>query len=546
MSEPPILREETFDLVIAGTGAAGMAAALRAKLNGAEVALLEKAETVGGTTAISGGVVWVPGNAHAKAAGVEEDLDALLGYMQRASQGRGDEALHRVYASELPRVIQFVEDALGFAFEPLLDYPDYQPELPGGRAGGRSLDNPLYDTTRLGEDRPLLRRNLVNGGAPITIGEAMRWRVFSNPFGLPYKEVAARAKAGIVHGGAALVGRFLEALLAQGLRPRTRHAAERLVVEDGRVVGLVASTPEGRVLFRATKGVVLACGGFEWNASLRARFLPIELTHPLSPPHNTGDALRMAQSVRADLTCMNEAWWTPAVVVPGETIDGAPLHRGEFSVRCLPHAIIVNARGRRFTNEARNYNDMTKPFFDQDSSRHEPRNVPAFLVVDQQYMERYVLVTAVKGRPLPDYVLEGATLRELAEKAGIDAAGLEAEVARWNAYCKTGVDPDFERGTSAFDRFYGDPTAPVHPNFGSIEKGPFYAVPIHPGAMGTKGGPRVDAHARVISIEGEPIEGLYAAGNAQGSIFGAGYPGAGATIGQALLFGTLAAEHATR
>jgi 3-oxosteroid 1-dehydrogenase len=544
MSDSTILREEHFDLVVAGTGAAGMAAALRASSNGGEVALLEKSGVVGGTTAISGGVVWAPGNHHARAAGIEEELETLLSYMRRAAQGRADELLIPVYANELPRVIRFVEESLGFTFEPLLDYPDYQPELPGGRAGGRSLDNPLYDTKRLGEDRPLLRRNLVNGSVPITIGEAMRWRVFSNPFGLPYKEVAARGKEGIVHGGAALIGRFLEALLAAGVRPRTQHAAETLIVEDGRVVGVLARTEAGLVSFRARRGVVLASGGFEWDRTMRAKFLPIELSHPLSPPHNTGDALRMAQSVRADLTCMSEAWWTPAVVVPGETIDGAPLHRGEFSVRCLPHAIIVNARGRRFTNEARNYNDMTKPFFDQDASRHEPRNVPAFLIVDAQYMARYVLVTAVKGRPVPDYVTEAASLHALAERVGIDSDGLAAEVERWNGYCETGVDPDFERGSSAFDRFYGDPEAPVHPNFGTIEKGPFYAVPIHPGAMGTKGGPRVDAHARVLSLEGDPIPGLYAAGNAQGSIFGAGYPGAGVTIGQALLFGTLAAEHA--
>jgi 3-oxosteroid 1-dehydrogenase len=544
MRDADILREEQVDLVVAGTGAAGMAAAMRAASRGASVALLEKSAFVGGTTAISGGVVWAPGNHHARAAGVEEDPDALLTYMRRASQGRADEALLPVYARELPRIVRFVEEALAFEFEPLLDYPDYQPELPGGRAGGRSLDNPLYDTKRLGDARALLRRNLVNGMMPITIAEAMRWRVFSNPFGLPYKEVAGRGKDGIVHGGAALIGRFLEALLAAGVRPRTEHAAERLLVEEGRVVGVFAKTSEGHVAFRARRGVVLASGGFEWDPSQRAKFLPIELTHPLSPPHNTGDALRMAQGVRAELTCMNEAWWTPAVVVPGETMDDAPLHRGEFSVRCLPHAVIVNSRGRRFTNEARNYNDMTKPFFDQDSSRHEPRNVPAFLIVDSQYMERYVLVTAVKGRPIPKYVTEADSLGALAERVSIDPAGLVAEVARWNAYCAKGIDPDFERGSSAFDRFYGDPTAPVHPNFGTIEKAPFYAVPIHPGAMGTKGGPRVDAHARVLSLDGEPVEGLYAAGNAQGSIFGAGYPGAGVTIGQALLFGALAAEHA--
>lgn len=536
---------EEFDLVIAGTGAAGMSAALRAEALGAKIAVVEKSAYVGGTTAISGGVVWAPDNHHQRAAGHAEDRELLLAYMRRASQDRGDSALFPVYIDELPRAIRFLEERADFEFSPLLDYPDYQPELIGGREGGRSLDNPLYDTKRLGEDRPLLRRNMVNGALPLTIGEAMAYRVFSNPFGLPYQEIAQRGKDGIVHGGAALIGRMLERLLSAGVRPRLGAAAKRLHLEDGAVRGVYIEEGGETKLLRARRGVILASGGFEWDKQLRAQFLPIELNHPLSPPHNTGDALRMAQSVAAELRTMNEAWWTPAVAIPGEKVDGiAPLYRGEFSIRCLPHAIIVNSRGRRFTNEARNYNDMTKPFFDQDSSLHQPRNLPAFLIADAQYLSRYIFLAASRGRPIPDFIPHADTLPALAEKIGVNADGLVEEVTRWNAFSAHGEDPDFGRGSSAFDRFYGDPEAPVHPNFGPISEPPFMALPIYPGAMGTKGGPRVDEHARVLSIEGEPIEGLYAAGNAQGSIFGAGYPGAGATIGQAILFGTLASEHA--
>lgn len=539
------MKIEEFDLVIAGTGAAGMSAALRAEALGAKIALVEKSAYVGGTTAISGGVVWAPNNHHQRAAGHEEDRDLLRAYMKRASQDRGDESLFDTYIDELPRAIRFLEERAEFEFTPLLDYPDYQPELIGGREGGRSLDNPLYDTKRLGVDRPLLRRNLVNGALPLTIGEAMAYRVFSNPFGLPYQEIVQRGKDGIVHGGAALIGRMLERLLRAGIRPRLGAAAKRLHLEDGGVGGVYVEEGGETLLLKARRGVVLASGGFEWDPELCAQFLPIEMKHPLSPPHNTGDALRMAHSVGAALRTMNEAWWTPAVQIPGETVDDiAPLHRGEFSIRCLPHAIIVNRRGRRFTNEARNYNDMTKPFFDQDSSRHEPRNLPAFLIADGQYLERYIFLAASRGRPIPEFIPHADSLEALAEKTGIDPTGLVDEVARWNEFSARGEDPDFGRGSSAFDRFYGDPEAPVHPNFGPISRPPFMALPIHPGAMGTKGGPRVDRHARVLSVEGEPIKGLYAAGNAQGSIFGAGYPGAGATIGQAILFGTLAAEHA--
>jgi hypothetical protein len=243
---------------------------------------------------------------------------------------------------------------------------------------------------------------------------------------------------------------------------------------------------------------------------------------------------------------MNEAWWCPSIDVPGEQYEGRQLHRGDFAVRALPHSIVVNRSGRRFTNEAHNYNDMMKPFFDWDPVAYGPKNLPAFLIVDQQFLDKYLFITSVPGMKPPEFVTRAETLDQLAVALGIDPAGLAAEVSRFNGYARDGRDPDFRRGESLYDHFYGDPKQQPNPNLGALEKAPFYAVPMYPGTIGTKGGPRTNAHGQVLRVSGQPVDGLYAAGNVAAGIFGPGYPGAGATIGAAMTFGFLAGRHAAR
>lgn len=540
-------QERTVDVVVMGSGGGGLLAALTVARAGGSVVLVEKASTIGGTTAVSGGVIWVPCNHRMAEAGVSDSRDAALTYMKRIADGRAPDELIERYLDAAPEMVRYVEAETEIQFTAMPSYPDYHPEFPGGVTGGRSLDNGLFDTTTLGAWQPKLRKNPITGRMPISIPEAMGWGVFWNPFGAPYQEVSARAKAGIVHGGAGLCGKLLKALLAAGVEPLLETPGEHLVVEDGRVVGLDVRHEGAPLRLRARKGVILASGGFEWNETYRKAFLPLELTHPVSPPQNTGDGLRMAMSVGAELGNMGEAWWTPAVALPGETYDGAPLYRSEFSVRCLPHSILVNRRGQRFTNESHNYNDMTKPYFHHDPVAYDRPNVPAWLMVDQQYLDKYVLITAVKGRPLPDWLIVADSLAELAEKTSVDPAGLAATVERFNGFARAGVDPDFRRGESAFDQFYGDPRQREQggsPSLGTLEKAPFYAVQLHPGAMGTKGGPKTDVDGRVLHAEGGVVDGLYAVGNAAASVAGPGYPGAGMTIGASMTFGYLAAKHA--
>ena len=276
------------------------------------------------------------------------------------------------------------------------------------------------------------------------------------------------------------------------------------------------------------------------EASEDARWLePLD-----SPPQCEGDGLTMAMSVGAQLGNMGEAWWAPSVIVPDERYDGAPLYRAEFAIRTLPHSMIVNGAGTRFVNEALNYNDLMKPFHNIDPNTMTRPNLPAWLIVDQQFLDRYLFVGTVPGREPPDFVTKAESLQALAQAVDVDAEGLEATVSRFNQFARSGQDADFNRGGSAYDKFYGDPKHAPNPCLGTLETPPFYAVEVHAGALGTKGGPVTDLDGRVLHVNGAPIEGLYAAGNVAASLAGAGYPGPGITIGAAPLWGHLAAKHA--
>jgi 3-oxosteroid 1-dehydrogenase len=536
---------EQVDVVVIGTGAAGLVAALAAADAGAKVALLEKSQLVGGTTAVSGGVVWVPDNHHMAEAGVEDSRAEALGYLRIIADGRTEDALLERYVDEAPKMARWLEDKTPLRFTALGHYPDYHPEHPGGKPGGRSMETGLFQTAELGDWAKALRRSPIFGATPMTVTEATEWGVFSKPLSLPYGELAKRYKAGFVCYGASLVGNLLAGCLARGVQPRLGVAAKALIQdESGRVVGVEATAGGAELSLGAKGGVILATGGFEWNSELRTRFLGGQLTHPNSPPISDGDGLKMAMAVGADLGNMSEAWWCPSVVVPGEDYDGVQLNRGDFAIRSLPHSIIVNRAGRRFVNEAHNYNDMMKPFFHFDPVAYERPNLPAWLVIDQAFVERYLLVTSVPGMAPPSWIPRADTLAELAAAVGIDADGLAETVRRFNGFAAEGVDRDFRRGESVYDHFYGDPDHAPNPNLGTLEKGPFYALEVHPGAIGTKGGPTTTRDAEVRGADGRVIAGLYAAGNVMAGITGPGYPGAGATIGTAMTWGWLAGRHA--
>src|SRR4051812_7134383 len=282
------------DVLVVGSGGAGLAATLAASHGGAEVMLVEKADKAGGTTAVSGGVIWIPNNHHMKAAGISDSREEARTYMRRLADGRSSDALIDTYLDEAPAMLRFIEEVTPLKFAALPRYPDYHPEFEGAKSGGRSLDPGLFDTNQLGPWKDKLRRSPVFGMTAMTVAEATEWGVFSKPLSLPYKLLAERFSKGLVCYGGALAGGLLKALLDRKIEPMLGVAARELCVEEGRVVGLAAEQDGKPLLLRAHQGVILASGGFEWSKELGARFLSGQITHPNSPPIHDGDGLKMA------------------------------------------------------------------------------------------------------------------------------------------------------------------------------------------------------------------------------------------------------------
>lgn len=526
------------DVVVLGTGAAGMTAALAAAVGGGPditVAVFEKSDKIGGTTAVSGGIAWIP--SHDKAPDLTV-ADALA-YLRAQSFGAMDEALVETFVRTGQPMIDFVEAHSDMRFQIATGFPDYKPELPGGRpGGGRSLGPVPYDVSRV-----------PGWGERITAFPAD----FSN-VGLD-AETRARLHADfgddsgdLVIAGSAMIAGLLRGLLDLGVEPQTESRAVELLATDGRITGVRIINGDNTFDVRARRGVILANGGFEWDTKLVEAFLRGPMHGPVSPPNNTGDALRMAMAHGADLANMGEAWWVPVIQIPGDTLGGHPRSRSVRLERTRPRSIIVNKSGNRFINEACDYNSMAGAF-----QYLHPRdgyvNDPAWIVFDDQHLKRYGFLGVEPGGEVPDWFNKSRDLAELAKKTGIDADGLTRTVAAWNEHVSDPTDPrdpEFGRGASAYDGYWGDPNAstPAGQTLGPLDTGPYYAVPVALGAMGTKGGPRTDRDGRVMHVSGAVIEGLYAAGNAMAGVTGRAYGGAGGTIGPAMVFGYRAGYHA--
>lgn len=532
------MSSESYDLVVLGSGAAGLSAALTGAALGDSVGLFEKAETVGGTTAVSGGVVWVA--AHERPDVPQPPtVEEALTYMRALSNGTMDEELVEVYVRATAPTLEFIESHSPVRFSVAEGFPDYKPEFPGGRPqGGRSFNPSPFDFAELGEWAGRVTTFPMDF-SNVGFDAETRARMWGD---------AAFGEAGsdIRVTGQALVGGMLRALLDLGVEPRTGSRAVRLIHDEGAVRGVEVETGEGRVEVEARHGVVLATGGFEWDPDLVKAFLRGPMHGPVSPPNNTGDGLRMAMRVGAALGSMGQAWWVPVVKLPGDTYQGHERSRSVRLERSRPRSIMVNRHGRRFANEAADYNSLGGPFHEFDATRFEFPNVPAWIVFDRVHLDTYGFLGTKPGEEPPEWFHGSADLPGLAAATGIDPDGLAATVAAWNEAVAAGRDPDFGRGESAYDGYWGDPSQETRAarTLGPIEAGPFYAVQVDIGCMGTKGGPRTDADGCVLDVDGAPIAGLYAAGNAMAGPTGMAYGGAGGTIGPALVFGHRAARHA--
>jgi succinate dehydrogenase/fumarate reductase flavoprotein subunit len=534
------VEDQRYDVIVLGTGAAGLTAALSAADHGARVGLFEKGQLVGGTTGLSGGIVWVPNNPRMQEQGIEDSRGDALAYLGSLSHGYIQSDLAAALVDAGPEMIRFLEERTRLRFRIVPGYPDYHPEHPGGKpGGGRSLEADLVSWDLVGDWQD---RIATNGRAgPVLLAETP----LGGAVGLPEPEVLAPRFARNLKGlGPGLVAGLLHGCLERGILPHVGARASSLLVEDARVVGVEFEIGGERARVRGRQGVVLATGGFEWDAVMAREYLRGPMTHPAGVPTNTGDGQRMAMEIGASMGNMREAWWVP-VIDTGQERYGAPLVSLCLAERTNPRSLMVNRTGRRFCNEAANYNALGGAFHQFDPVAFDYVNLPAWLVFDDVHKHRYPVATEPPGDGVPDWMVAASTLAELAEAIRVDAAALEQTVARFNEHAGRGVDPDFHRGESAYDGWNGDhrfdgPLATLGP----VDSPPYYAVRIHPGALGTKGGVRTDGEGRALDHAGRRIPGLYAAGNAMAGVTGMVYGGAGGTLGPAMTFGYLAGRAA--
>lgn len=494
-----------------------MTAAVAAAQAGAEVTVLERASVLGGTTALSGGLAWMPANRLMAAEGVDDSYAEARQYLRELRLGDVDDELVDYFADQAPAVADWLESTTGLSWQ-TVPYPDYHPELPGGKPGHRPLEPQPREVSSELEQRI---RTAPNVTAPITYRELATGEFDRD-------EVADRSQRGVITMGRSMIASLVEAAEAGGALVLSGVGVDGLAQSGGTVNGVRVGADV------ITGRVILASGGFERDPSLVQAFLRGPMTGPVGAPGMGGTALRLALATGAELGNMAEAWWCPAMTVPGEAINGEPFHRLVLTERARPGSLMVDSRGRRFVNEARNYNDVGRAMHAFDPTGFQFPASTAWLVFDSGYRRRYHLGPFRRDGPVPEWLHRADSLAGLARAIGVDPNELAASVARFNQLADTGDDPDFGRGRSAYDRFVGDPTAP-HPTLGPVEEPPFYAVRLHPGCLGTKGGPRTDVHGQVRHQEGGLIEGLYAAGNAAASPLGAAYPGAGGTIGPMLV-----------
>ena len=545
--------DHEVDLLVVGTGSAGLTTAVVGSVEGLKVLVIEKTEYYGGTSALSGGVAWIPNNSLMKAAGIPDTPDEALTYLRHNVGNRVAPAKLEALVEHAPNMADYLQKNSAVKFQMMEDFPDYRPETPGGCKGGRSIDPKVFSGRKL-KDYAQLRKQgtAIPGGIVGSVKELRRLAFFrSNPKGLLavwkmfprnfWNKIASRQH---MSSGRALVARLRYTLQERGVPLWLRTSLDELLLEDGRVIGARVTREGQSLMIRARRGVMIAAGGFEHNSTMRKEFFGpkvakewISGVFTSGSPGNMGDGIRAGIAAGGAIDLMDDMWWMPSSVEPKAAVP--TIHVFE---RGLPHFFIVNARGKRFANEAKPYNELGRVIYENT----EP---PAFMVFDQEYRNRYAMGTMLPGIT-PErfikagYIKRADTLDTLAVQAGIDPVGLEQTVERFNAMAATGRDEDFQKGESAFDRYAGDPANKPSPCLGPVTKAPFYAMQIQAGDLGTKGGLLTNEHAQVLREDSTVIPGLYAAGNSSACVVGNFYPGAGGTIGAAMTYGYIAARHA--
>jgi 3-oxosteroid 1-dehydrogenase len=548
--------DHAVDFVIVGSGGGGMVAALAAHDAGASVLVLEKQERVGGSTAMSGGIVWVPDNPVMHAAGVPDSYEDAMAHFDTVVGDVGPASSperRHAFLTAGPESISFLQ-RIGVRFTYCRGYSDYYSNLKGGHDLGRGIEPVPFNGKVLGDWLGKLQPGLAQSlGLSVKTNEARSLSHYNRSvkaFSVSARVVARTygsrlAGKTLLTNGAALIARMLRIALDRGIPVWPESPLENLIVEDGRVVGVETTRAGTPMRIRAQRGVLLSSGGFAHNREMREQYggdQPNRAKWSIANPGDTGEVMQIALGLGAKVDLMDEAWWLPSPRTGRfgqSTLDQA---------RQRPRTIYVDAAGRRFVNESNSYMEVGKAMYARDKTS---RAVPCWLIFDDRYRKRYAHLRSRPGR-FPKKLFESGmlkqawTLNDLARMCEIDPTGLSETVEEFNANAVRGVDPEYGRGESAYNRALGDPNHKVHPCLGPIDEAPYYAVQVVPGDIGTCGGLLTDEHARVIGHDDKPITGLYATGNGTATVMGRHYLGPGASIANSMVFGYVAARHAAQ
>ena len=546
-----------FDVIVVGSGAGALLAAIRASDEGLKALVIEKTALVGGTSAISGGGIWIPDNHDMPKAGLRDSIDVAFGYVKACAKGLASDDRVLAYVETARHMARYLTQ-IGVPYRCMPHYSDYYPAVAGALPGGRTMDPVDFNASKLGLEgldlmRPTNPGQLIFGRMNINAFQArsmlarerkskfmLMWIMARYFLDYPWRSKTRRDRR--LTGGQALIGGLLTALRQRKIALWLQTPLESLVTEHGRVTGVVVQKDGQSVRLQARQAVILGAGGFERNQAMREANLPQPTNQAWTatpPDANTGDAIRAGAAVGAQLHLMAHTWGVPTLMVPKEE-----KFRPMFVERSLPGCMVVNARGERFLNESGPYPEFQQAMFANHASTGG--GIPAWIVFDATFRANYPIGPLMPAAAVPDSRLrkswlntvywKGETLPELASQIGVDPAGLVASAARMTEFARTGKDLDFDRGGNVFDRYYGDTNVRPNPNLAPIAKGPFYAMKLHPGDIGTKGGLLTDRDARVLNEAGQVVAGLYCIGNNSASVMGPAYPGAGSTLGPAMTF----------
>lgn len=544
--------DASYDVVVVGSGAAGLTAGLTAKLQGMKSLVIEKTDRYGGASAISGGALWIPNNHIIKGAGVPDTHELARQYLDSTIGDRVPEELKEAYITRGPEMLRFLYNKTKhMRFQYAKGYSDYYPEKPGGLSQGRSIEPLIFDLTKMGSLANSMRRaTLSTKGFTMNSYEFHKVNMITRT--LKGKTTALKLGARLVKSkvtksdpvalGEALIARLRLSLAEVNGELWLSTAFKDFIMGKGRVIGIIVERDGQELKIEAKKGVVLSSGGFSHNQTLREKYLPspTNAAWTSSPEGQTGDILEPGVKIGATLDLMDKVWGAPSVIDP----QGHPFFL--VADRGVPNMIVVDSAGQRFVNEAAPYHEFVDTMYKHQEVTQQA--VPSWILIDASAKSRYIFTGLFPGQAFPKSWFEhgvaksAETIEELAKQMEVPAENLVATVNRFNDFARNGHDDDFYRGDSAYDNYYGDPTLP-NPNLAEIKKAPFYALRLYPGDIGTKGGLVVDEYARVIKENGEPIEGLYASGNCSASIMGETYPGPGATIGPGMTLSFVATAH---